>query len=233
MATFDPYRKWLGIPQKSRPPNHYRLLGIGLFESDPDVISNAADRQMAHVRTFQSGKHSELSQQILNELSAARICLLDAKKRAEYNAKLRATLKSSKPQPQPTDETQQASSLGDAAPTINVAPTIRGISPSTTTFSSAAVSLIYSTRRMKKKLQQWVVSVIVVSLVLGALILLIFVSSRSGMEQPKTKTPVQYKGKSYLEYFRTHDQPLDRPDSGGRRRSPNRIRPSILHTVTN
>ncbi len=193
---FDPYRKWLGIPPKSQPPNHYRLLGIGLFESDQDVISNAADRQMSHVRTFQSGKYSELSQRILNELSAARICLLDAKKCAAYDAKLRITLKSSKPQPQP---------LGDAAPTINVAPTIPGISPSTTTFSSAAVSLIYSTKRRKKKLQQLVVSVIIVSLVLGALILLFFVSSRSGMEQPKTKAPVQHKSKSYLEYFRAHD----------------------------
>ncbi len=198
MATFDPYRKWLGIPPKSQPPNHYRLLGIGLFESDPDVVSNAADRQMAHVRTFQSGKHSELSQQILNELSAARICLLDAKKRAAYNATLRATIKSSKPQPPLPEGAQATSSRGDAAPTINVAPTIRGILPSATTFSGTAVSLIYSTKRRKKKLQQLVVSVIVVSLVLGALVLLIFVSSRSGMEQPKTKTPVQHNRNSPL-----------------------------------
>ena len=146
MATFDPYRKWLGIPPKSQPPNHYHLLGIGLFESDPDVISNAADRQMAHVRTFQSGKHSELSQQILNELSAARICLLDANKRAEYNAKLRATLKSSKPQPQPTGETHPSPLQGDTAPTINVAPTSRGISPSATTFSGTIKSS-YTVRR--------------------------------------------------------------------------------------
>ena len=41
--AFDPYRKWLGIPVQDQPPNHYRLLGIELFEADPDVISNAAD----------------------------------------------------------------------------------------------------------------------------------------------------------------------------------------------
>ena len=35
---FDPYHKWLGIPPKDQPPNHYRLLGVDLFESDPDVI---------------------------------------------------------------------------------------------------------------------------------------------------------------------------------------------------
>jgi WD40 repeat protein len=86
---FDPYRKWLGIPPAEQPPNHYRLLGIGLFESDPDVVSNAADRQMVHVRSYQSGKHSALSQKILNELSAARVCLLDPKKKAEYDEQLR------------------------------------------------------------------------------------------------------------------------------------------------
>lgn len=88
--AFDPYHTWLGIAPSEQPPNHYRLLGIALYESDPDVISNAADRQMAHIRTFQSGKYSKESQKILNELSAARVLLLDPKKHAEYDAKLRA-----------------------------------------------------------------------------------------------------------------------------------------------
>lgn len=89
MTQLDPYRTWLGIPPEEQPPHYYRLLGIGLFESDPDVISNAADRQMAHVRALQSGRHSELSQRILNELATARLCLLDARRRAEYEAALR------------------------------------------------------------------------------------------------------------------------------------------------
>ncbi len=89
---FDPYRKWLGIPPSEQPANHYRILGIGLFESDKDVISNAADRQMAHVRTFQTSKYSEMSQTILNELSAARVTLLDDAKRAAYDEKLREEL---------------------------------------------------------------------------------------------------------------------------------------------
>ncbi|HUY32240.1 MAG TPA: NPCBM/NEW2 domain-containing protein [Pirellulales bacterium] len=92
--AFDPYRKWLGIPPKdrppnNRPPNHYRLLSLELFEDDADVISNAADRQMAHVRTFQTGPHSDLSQKLLNELSAARVCLLNRERKAEYDAALR------------------------------------------------------------------------------------------------------------------------------------------------
>ena len=86
---FDPYRKWLGIPPKDQPPNHYRLLSLELFEDDPDAISNAADRQMAHLRTFQTGPHSSLSQRLLNECSAARLCLLSKEKKATYDGGLR------------------------------------------------------------------------------------------------------------------------------------------------
>ncbi|MBR0238982.1 MAG: hypothetical protein IJQ39_12885 [Thermoguttaceae bacterium] len=107
-SEFDPYRIWLGIPVSEQPANHYRLLGLALFESDDDVISNAADRQMAHIRTFQTGKYSEQSQKLLNELSAARVTLLDKKKKEEYDAKLQAEL----------DASSGASmvSLGNAAP---------------------------------------------------------------------------------------------------------------------
>jgi hypothetical protein len=90
--AFDPYRKWLGIPPKDQPPNHYRLLGIATFESDPDVIENAATRQMAHVRTFKTGRHAALSQKILNELSAAKLCLLTPDRKAPYDTQLRSQL---------------------------------------------------------------------------------------------------------------------------------------------
>ncbi|HVW37239.1 MAG TPA: hypothetical protein VHB99_08030, partial [Pirellulales bacterium] len=89
---FDPYRKWLGIPPKDQPPNHYRLLAVELFEDDLDIISNAADRLMAHVRTFQSGPHAAASQKLLNELAAARHCLLDVAKKGEYDQTLRNRL---------------------------------------------------------------------------------------------------------------------------------------------
>jgi hypothetical protein len=51
-AAFDPYHRWLGIPPADQPPNHYRLLAINLFEDDAEVIEHAADRQMAHLRSF-------------------------------------------------------------------------------------------------------------------------------------------------------------------------------------
>ena len=85
---FNPYRIWLGIPLDEQPPNHYRLLGLALFEQVPDVIENAANRQMAHVRTFQSGPNAATSQQILNELSEARLCLLKAATKEPYDAQL-------------------------------------------------------------------------------------------------------------------------------------------------
>lgn len=90
MEDLDPYRKWLGIPPADQPPDHYRLLGIGRFEDDPDTISNAADRQMTHLRTFQTGPHSALSQKLLNEIAAARLCLLDRAKKAGYDGELHA-----------------------------------------------------------------------------------------------------------------------------------------------
>jgi hypothetical protein len=88
-VPFDPYLQWLAIRDPKRPPNHYRLLGIDLFESDVEVIQNAADRQMTHIRRFQGGIHSAESQQLLNELSGAKICLLHAEKKAAYDAALR------------------------------------------------------------------------------------------------------------------------------------------------
>ena len=92
--TFNGYHVWLGIPANEQPPNHYRLLGIAVFETDLDVIDHASDRQMAHVRTFQSGRHQALSQQILNELANARLCLLNAARKAEYDEQLRGKLDS-------------------------------------------------------------------------------------------------------------------------------------------
>ena len=82
---FDPYHKWLGIPPKDQPPNHYRLLGVDAFEADADVIATAADQRMAHIKSFATGAYSIQSQQILNELAAAKLCLLQPTRKAEYD----------------------------------------------------------------------------------------------------------------------------------------------------
>lgn len=90
---FDPYRKWLGIPPRDQPPHHYRLLGIEPFEADTDVIANAADGRMAQVKTFQTGRNSEASQRILNELATAKVCLLNPEKKADYDRRLREAIR--------------------------------------------------------------------------------------------------------------------------------------------
>lgn len=91
-SEFDPYHKWLGIPPTERPVNHYRLLGLALFEDDIDVIAHAADRQMAHLKSFSAGPHASTSQQLLNVLATARLCLLNAEAKTAYDQQLRKTL---------------------------------------------------------------------------------------------------------------------------------------------
>ncbi len=90
---FDPYHAWLGIPANEQPPNHYRLLGLALFESDADVIQNGLDQRLAHVKSFAAGSHAAHSQRLLKEVSQAGVCLLRAEKKQIYDAGLRSALK--------------------------------------------------------------------------------------------------------------------------------------------
>lgn len=89
-SEFDPYYQWLGIPPKHQPPNHYRLLGVELFEENLEVIQHAADQRMAHLRNFQTGKRAAVSQRLLNEVAAAKLCLLNPEKKTAYDGHLRA-----------------------------------------------------------------------------------------------------------------------------------------------
>jgi len=93
---FDPYHVWLGIPPEEQPPNHYRLLGIPLFEDDAQVITVAAQRQIAHVKIFAIGNYGDLSQKILRELAKAKICLLDPRKKQQYDESIKAAHASSR-----------------------------------------------------------------------------------------------------------------------------------------
>lgn len=106
--AFDPYYKWLGIPPDEQPPNHYRLLGVKLFETDLDVIESSADRQMAHLRRFAGGKRAELSQRLLNEVSASKNCLLDERAKLAYDADLRKNMPSPEEAAAPTGKRRSA-----------------------------------------------------------------------------------------------------------------------------
>jgi hypothetical protein len=88
-SAFDPYHKWLGIPPSEQPPDYYRLLGVPQFETDADVIAISADRQMAHVKSFATGRYSTSSQKLLSELSRARVCLLKPTSKQAYDDRIR------------------------------------------------------------------------------------------------------------------------------------------------
>ena len=103
MSEFDPYYLWLGIPLDEQPPHYYRLLAITIYEQDAVVIEAAADRQMAYVKTHATGPHSELSQQLLNEISVARVCLLIPEKKTEYDRQLEAQLAAEQAASQPAE----------------------------------------------------------------------------------------------------------------------------------
>lgn len=95
--TFDPYHVWLGIPPKDQPPNHYRLLGLELFEDNTDVIDAAANRQSSYLHSIAAGPHRRESQKLLNEVAAARLCLLDTAAKADYDQQLKSKGKGNPP----------------------------------------------------------------------------------------------------------------------------------------
>lgn len=86
---FDPYYSWLGIPPSQRPPTCYRLVGVPDFEANLDKIHRFALQQIAKLRRHQSGKHGDLTQTLMNEISQARLLLLDPTRKAEYDNQLR------------------------------------------------------------------------------------------------------------------------------------------------
>ncbi len=125
---FDPYYKWLGIAPAEQPPNHYRLLGINLFEADPDVIQAAADQRMAHLKGMRLGKHVELSERLLNEVAAARACLLNPRSKETYDLQLATEIESSRPLAELPDEAVRLPQSTGSFPTGRGGP-VRPIVP--------------------------------------------------------------------------------------------------------
>jgi len=143
---FDPYHTWLGIRPEEQPPNHYRLLALQPFEDNLDTIEHAADARMAHLRTLQAGQNAEHCQRLLNEVAAAKVCLLNPQRKAEYDKQLRSLSALSVarsaaggpvsvpmvgPQPRPAGSALQAwSDPVDATPVSAVAAQPAGTRPS-------------------------------------------------------------------------------------------------------
>lgn len=99
-SEFDAYRDLLDIKSPERPPNHYELLGIEQFEGDRTTIDDAAGERMSMLQELANSEHMDASQKLLNEVSAARRCLLNTTKKIAYDEDIRTKQKrtsSSKP----------------------------------------------------------------------------------------------------------------------------------------
>ena len=108
--------------REEQPPHLYRLLGLQMFESDPDVIGNAADQRMALLKTFAIGNHSALSEDLLNEVARARVSLLNSSKKLTYDAKLRDSLKVPSPHVSMNHATENTYAAQGATLTANPTP---------------------------------------------------------------------------------------------------------------
>lgn len=84
----DVYKEWLGIPEGERPPDHYTLLRLVEFEDDEDKIRRNYTKLNTHVRKYATGQYSVESQELLNEMAKAMLCLTDPQRKLEYDISL-------------------------------------------------------------------------------------------------------------------------------------------------
>jgi hypothetical protein len=96
-ASFDPYQEWLGIPPDQRPITHYSLLGLSLSDASLALIELEASRRIEIVRAQLKGDHGRIARRLLIELESAKVCLVDAELKAEYDTQLRVTTQGCKP----------------------------------------------------------------------------------------------------------------------------------------
>ncbi|MBC7817432.1 MAG: general secretion pathway protein GspE [Planctomycetaceae bacterium] len=83
--ALDVYKDWLGIPDGPRPPDHYTLLRLVQFEDDTEKIRANYRKLNGHVRKYATGQYSVPSQELLNELAKAMLCLTDPERKREYD----------------------------------------------------------------------------------------------------------------------------------------------------
>ena len=179
MAEFDPYLKWLGIRDPQRPPNHYRLLGIEIFENDREIIASAADRQMAHIRSFQNGPDAAVSQKLLNQLATARACLLNEQKKFGYDQGLKAGIQAAQaptPAPQPATASPTPEPEAPAPIDLNVQRT--------------SLPTITSKRAGRKKKTWPQIAGLIGGLAFAAILVVVLINLSKGNQTTPEKTEV-------------------------------------------
>ena len=179
---FDPYQEWLDIDPALVPPNFYDLLGLNRFESDAQKIQDAFEDRLASVRTRQTGPRGKYTQDLLNEIARARICLLNEKTKSEYDDSLRSGI------PKPPIAIEQF--VADAIPPIQEHSL--QISLQTEDSGDTSPKELGSTDSKAKKL-----SVIYVSGCIGLLIVIwagLKFFGKNGQTQPETQTRSEKTG---------------------------------------
>ena len=86
------YHLMLDVPEDITSPDHYQLLGLERFEDDQDVIKEATLDANEKLLAWQNSKYHRECDQLMDEVVAAREVLLDTKRKAKYDERLRQRL---------------------------------------------------------------------------------------------------------------------------------------------
>ena len=84
----DVYRDWLKITETARPLSYYQLLRLKKFEDNVGLVREHYRKLNSHVRKYATGDFAVPSQELLNELAKAMLCLTDSRRKREYDASL-------------------------------------------------------------------------------------------------------------------------------------------------
>jgi len=199
-GKFDPYYKWLGIPAEEQPPNHYRLLGVRSYEPDAEVIDAAANRLMSYLQELATGPEVDHAQKLLNEVSAARVCLLDSSKKTAYDAALkRESAPPAPPKAPPIAHDSGAGAEAAAAPVIRENASPAGASSAVIRRSVAphqmSTTAAYCRSRRKKQNQvAWIAVGLAAVAAIGVAVLGLWTVNerperQTSKPEPAVKTP--------------------------------------------
>ena len=94
----DEYEAVLGIPLGTRPPNHYELLGLELFESKPTAISAAADGRVVEAEESVLASADQI-RRVIEAIHQAKACLLDEQAKVDYDRQLNHGILGVQPDP--------------------------------------------------------------------------------------------------------------------------------------
>jgi hypothetical protein len=121
----NPYHQWLDLPLELSSPSYYQMLRLTEGESSGNRIAEAADRAIAQVRAFKPGPHAREWSRLIDELKAAKQCLLDPTIKAEYDR----CLAQGKERPKTGDDNRLASAPSPAKAPLNVDRLPPGMAP--------------------------------------------------------------------------------------------------------